>query len=107
MIPLKDRVVIRQYKAPEKTKTGILLGVDPKAEKPNLGVVAYVGPECKTLKKGHVVVLGTKWFSNCKLLDEELVILCEGDVQGILERDEIKSLGEKLGDDELIEAANG
>jgi len=106
MIPLKDRVVIRQYKAPEQTKSGILLGVDPKADKPNLGVVKFTGPECKALKPGHVVVLGTKWFSNCKLLDEELVILCEGDVQGILERDEVKQLGEKLGDEELIAAAN-
>lgn len=106
MIPLKDRVVIRQYNAPEKTQSGIILGTT-KDDKPNLGIVAFVGPECKSLKPGHIVVLGTKWFSNCKLLDEELVILNEGDVQGILERDEIATLGEKLGDAELIAAANG
>lgn len=105
MIPLKDRVVIRQYNAPEKTKSGIIIRTT-KDEKPNLGIVKFVGPECKTLKPGHVVVLGTKWFSNCKLLDDELVILCEGDVQGILEREELAKLGEKLGDDELIEASN-
>jgi len=106
MIPIKDRVVIRQYQAPEKTQSGIILGTG-KDDKPNLGVVKFVGPECKTLKPGHVVVLGTKWFSNCKLLDEELVILNEADIQGILERNEIATLGEKLGDEELIAAANG
>jgi chaperonin GroES len=79
MIPLKDRVVIEQHAAEEKTKSGIII---PDAEKPNLGKVLYIGSEVKELAVGDVVVLGSKWFTNFKHQGVDLLIVNEADVLG-------------------------
>ncbi len=44
MLPLKDRVVMRQLKAQERTKAGIILA-EASQKKPNLAIVLSVGPE--------------------------------------------------------------
>lgn len=87
MIPLKDRVVMRQLNAKETTKSGIIL-TPQSQKKPNLAVVLFKGDEVKDTKVGDMVVLGTKWFTNFDLEGQELLILNEPDLMGILEPEE-------------------
>lgn len=84
MLPLKDRVVMRQLKAPEKTAGGLIIPVGAKP-KPNLAIVLHVGPEVKEAKIDDMVVLGTKWYTNFDLGGDELLILNEPDLFAILE----------------------
>ena len=49
MIPIKDRLVIKRVKTPEKHKSGLILaseGVEP----PNMGLVKFRGPEVKDIQ---------------------------------------------------------
>lgn len=87
MLPLKDRVVMRQLKAKEVTKGGIILTGSDKKD-PNLAIVLFVGPECKAVQPGDMVVLGTKWFTNFDLEDQKLLILNEPDLFAKLDGDE-------------------
>lgn len=94
MLPLKDRVVCRQFKPIEKTKSGILLPEAAK-EKPNLGVVLQVGPEVKVVKPGMVIILGKRWFTEFKLGSEELMIVNEPDIVGICDGVDLSVLGQE------------
>lgn len=105
MLPLKDRIVLKQFKAPEKTKSGIILTVNPdsKEEKPNIGVVRFVGPDVQIVRPGMVVILGTKWFTNFKLGNEELLIVNEPDIIGIADRSDLEIFAAKWEYPELFE----
>jgi chaperonin GroES len=91
--PLHDRVVVRRLTAEEKTSGGIIIP-DTAKEKPMEGEVVAVGPGARNekgelvaldLKAGDRVLFG-KWSgTEVKLDGEELLIMKESDVMGIIE----------------------
>jgi chaperonin GroES len=91
--PLHDRVVIRRLTAEEKTAGGILIP-DTAKEKPMEGEVVAVGPGARN-EQGEVVALEVKagdrilfgkWSgTEVKLDGEELLIMKESDILGIIE----------------------
>ena len=92
--PLHDRVLIRRVESEERTKGGILIP-DTAKEKPMEGEVVAVGPGARgddgelqpmDLKAGDRVLFG-KWSgTEVKLDDEELIIMKESDIMGVLEQ---------------------
>ena len=91
--PLHDRVLVRRVTAEEKTAGGIIIP-DTAKEKPQEGEVVAVGPgtlndkgELRPLdvKAGDRILFG-KWSgTEVRLEGEELLIMKESDVMGILE----------------------
>jgi chaperonin GroES len=92
--PLGDRVVVRRIKENQKTAGGIIIP-DTVAEKPQEGEVISVGPgaideksgkrTALEVKPGDIVLFG-KWSgTEVKLDGEELLIMKESDIMGILE----------------------
>ena len=91
--PLHDRVVVRRLTAEEKTAGGIIIP-DTAKEKPMEGEVIAVGPGARN-EQGHVVALDVKagdrilfgkWSgTEVKLDGEELLIMKESDILGIIE----------------------
>jgi chaperonin GroES len=91
--PLQDRVVIRRIASEEKTLGGIIIP-DTAQEKPQEGEVMSVGPGMRDeagtvhpldVKAGDRVLFG-KWSgSEIKLDGEELIIMKETDILGVLE----------------------
>ena len=95
--PLGDRVVVRRIKEDQKTAGGIIIP-DTVAEKPQEGEVISVGPGAPTttaswsheVKAGDMVLFG-KWSgTEVKLDGEELLIMKESDIMGILEGRKLK-----------------
>jgi len=90
--PLHDRVVVRRIQAEEKTKGGIIIP-DTAQEKPQEGEVVAVGPGGRDeagkltpmdLKAGDRVLFG-KWSgTEVKLEGEELLIMKESDIMGVI-----------------------
>ena len=91
--PLHDRIVIRRIEGEDKTKGGIIIP-DTVKEKPQEGEVIAVGPGARDdsgklvpleLKTGDRVLFG-KWSgSEVKLDGEDLLIMKESDVMGVIE----------------------
>jgi len=91
--PLHDRVVIRRIEGDEKTKGGIIIP-DTVKEKPQEGEVIAAGPGARDesgklvpveLKAGDRVLFG-KWSgTEVKIDGEELLIMKESDVMGVVE----------------------
>jgi chaperonin GroES len=91
--PLHDRVLVRRIEAEEKTRGGIIIP-DTAKEKPQEGEVVSVGAgtinekgEVRPLdvKAGDRILFG-KWSgTEVKLDGEELLIMKESDIMGILE----------------------
>jgi chaperonin GroES len=91
--PLHDRVAVRRIEQEEKTAGGILIP-DTAKEKPMQGEVVAVGPgERKEdgrlhpldVKPGNRVLFG-KWSgTEVRIDDEELLILKESDIMGVIE----------------------
>ncbi|GGG49999.1 10 kDa chaperonin [Caldovatus sediminis] len=91
--PLHDRVLVRRVTAEEKTAGGIIIP-DTAKEKPQEGEVIAVGPGARNergelvpldVKPGDRILFG-KWSgTEVKLGGEELLIMKESDVMGILE----------------------
>ncbi|QCE33683.1 co-chaperone GroES [Acetobacteraceae bacterium] len=90
--PLHDRVVVRRLDSEDKTPGGIIIPETAK-EKPMEGVVVAVGPGARDgegkiipldVKKDDRVLFG-KWAgTEISLQGEELVIMKESDIMGIL-----------------------
>jgi chaperonin GroES len=90
--PLHDRIVVRRITAEEKTKGGIIIP-DTAQEKPSQGEVIAVGPGGRDeagklipidLKTGDKVLFG-KWSgTEVKLDGEELLIMKESDIMGVI-----------------------
>src|SRR6201997_4016038 len=90
--PLHDRVVVKRIDAEEKTKGGIIIP-DTAKEKPSQGEIAAVGPGGRDesgklipidLRVGDRVLFG-KWSgTEVKLDGEELLIMKESDIMGVL-----------------------
>jgi chaperonin GroES len=91
--PLHDRVVVRRLNAEEKTAGGIIIP-DTAKEKPMEGEVIAAGPGARNeqgalvaleVKAGDRVLFG-KWSgTEVKLDGEELLIMKESDIMGIIE----------------------
>jgi chaperonin GroES len=90
--PLHDRVVVRRLEADEKTAGGIIIP-DTAKEKPMEGEVIAVGPGARDEAgrlvpldvKAHDRILFGKWSgTEVKLDGEELLILKESDIMGII-----------------------
>ena len=91
--PLHDRVVLRRVAAEEKTSGGIIIP-DTAQEKPMEGEIVATGPGARD-EKGNVVplevkagdhVLFGKWSgTEVKLDGEELLIMKESDLMGVIE----------------------
>ena len=91
--PLHDRVVVRRLEAEEKTAGGIIIP-DTAKEKPMEGEVIAVGPGARD-ESGKLLpldvkpkdrILFGKWSgTEVKLDGEELLIMKESDIMGIIE----------------------
>ena len=91
--PLHDRVVLKRIEQEEKTAGGIIIP-DTAQEKPMEGEVVATGPGARgedgkihplDVKTGDRVLFG-KWSgTEVKIDGEELVILKESDVMGVIE----------------------
>src|SRR6202161_85972 len=91
--PLHDRVVVRRLTAEEKTAGGIIIP-DTAKEKPMEGEVISVGPGARNeagqlvpldVKAGDKILFG-KWSgTEVKLDGEELLIMKEADIMGIID----------------------
>ncbi len=92
--PLHDRVVVRRVDADEKSAGGIIIP-DTAQEKPMQGEVVAVGPGARDeagerialdVKAGDLVLFG-KWSGTEVRIDgEELLIMKESDIMGIIEK---------------------
>ena len=91
--PLHDRVLVRRLEEDERSSGGIIIP-DTAKEKPMQGEVLAVGTGARNdkgeitpldVKKGDRILFG-KWSgSEVKIDDEELVIMKESDIMGIIE----------------------
>ena len=91
--PLHDRVVVRRIEEDERTPGGIIIP-DTAKEKPQQGEVIAAGPGARDekgvvqpldVKAGDRVLFG-KWSgSEVKIDGEELLIMKESDILGVLE----------------------
>ncbi|WP_054310769.1 co-chaperone GroES [Mesorhizobium sp. 1M-11] len=91
--PLHDRVLVRRVEAEEKTAGGIIIP-DTAKEKPQEGEVVAVGSGARDengklveldLKVGDRILFG-KWSgTEIKLNGEDLLIMKESDVMGVIE----------------------
>lgn len=91
--PLQDRVVVRRKEEETKTAGGIVLPGSA-AEKPAQGEVIAVGPgrildngekRPVDLKVGDTVVFGKYASNTIKIDNEELLILNESEIYGVIE----------------------
>ena len=92
--PLHDRVLVRRVEADEKTAGGIIIP-DTAKEKPQEGEVISVGSGARAddgtvtpldVKAGDKILFG-KWSgTEVKLDGEELLIMKESDIMGVLDR---------------------
>ena len=91
--PLHDRILVRRVESQEKTKGGIIIP-DTAKEKPSEGEVVAVGPGARNeagqiqaldVKAGDRILFG-KWSgTETKISGEDLLIMKESDVLGIIE----------------------
>jgi len=92
--PLHDRVVVRRIEEGDRTKGGIIIP-DTAKEKPQQGEIVAVGPGAPDekgkvqpldVKPGDRVLFG-KWSgTEVKLDGEELLIMKESDIMGVIEQ---------------------
>jgi len=90
--PMHDRMVVKRIEAEEKSKGGIIIP-DTAKEKPQEGEVVAVGPGGRDengkliamdLKAGDRVLFG-KWSgTEVKLEGEDLLIMKESDIMGVI-----------------------
>ena len=91
--PLHDRVLVRRLEEDDRSSGGIIIP-DTAKEKPMQGEVVAAGSGARNdkgeitpldVKKGDLILFG-KWSgSEVKIDDEELVIMKESDILGIIE----------------------
>ncbi len=94
LVPLSDRVVLKQKEAEEKTASGIILSGQAK-EKPQQAEVIAVGPGGivdgekveMNVKVGQVVIYSKYAGTDVKLGDEEYTIVRQSDILAVVEED--------------------
>ncbi len=92
--PLHDRIVVKRIDAEQKTAGGIIIP-DTAKEKPQQGEVIAVGPGARNeagqivpldVQAGDTVLFG-KWSgTEVKIDGEDLLIMKESDIMGVLEQ---------------------
>jgi chaperonin GroES len=91
--PLQDRVIVKRLEEEEKTKGGIIIP-DTAKEKPQVGKVIAVGKGKLTedgkvipldVKAGDKILFGKYSGTEIKVEGEELLIMREEDILGIIE----------------------
>ena len=92
--PLHDRVLVRRIEGEDKTKGGLIIP-DSAKEKPAEGMVVSAGPGARkdsgeliapSVKAGDKILFG-KWSgTEIKLDGEDLLIMKESDVLGVVEK---------------------
>jgi chaperonin GroES len=92
--PLHDRVVVRRVDSEEKSAGGIIIP-DTAKEKPSEGIVEAVGPGARDdsgkivppdVKAGDRILFG-KWSgTEVKLNGQDLLIMKESDIMGVIEK---------------------
>jgi chaperonin GroES len=92
--PLHDRVVVKRVEEDTKTKGGIIIP-ETAQEKPMQGKIIAVGPGARDesgklvpldVKKGDTVLFG-KWSgTEVKIDGDELLIMKESDIMGVLDK---------------------
>ena len=90
--PLHDRVLVRRIEAEEKTAGGIIIP-DSAQEKPSEGMIVAVGSGAKAadgtvtpldVKEGDRVLFGKWGGTEVKIDGEDLLIMKESDIMGII-----------------------
>lgn len=92
LVPLADRVVLKQSTPEEKTKSGIIL-TSQSQEKPQQAEVVAVGPGglvdgkevTMNVKPGDMVIYSKYAGNEVKLDDEEYIIVKQSDILAIVE----------------------
>jgi chaperonin GroES len=92
LVPLADRVVLKQSTPEEKTKSGIIL-TSQSQEKPQQAEVIAVGPGgnvdgkevVMNVKPGDVVIYSKYAGNEVKLDDEEYIIVKQSDILAVVE----------------------
>ncbi len=97
--PLHDRVVVRRVEEDERSSGGIIIP-DTAKEKPMQGEILAVGPGARDesgklvpldVKAGDRIIFG-KWSgTEVKIESEELLIMKESDIMGIVQNSEKKA----------------
>ncbi|MEA3223214.1 MAG: co-chaperone GroES [Thermodesulfobacteriota bacterium] len=91
--PLQDRILVKRIEEEERTKGGIIIP-DTAKEKPQMGEVIAAGNGKKTedgkilpldVKKGDKILFSKYGGTEVKLEGEELLIMREDDILGIVE----------------------
>ena len=103
--PLHDRVVVRRIEGEEKTKGGIIIP-DTAKEKPQEGEIIAAGPGARDesgkivpldVKAGDRILFG-KWSGTEVRIDgEDLLIMKESDIMGIVEQTIAKKIKNLVG----------
>lgn len=92
--PLHDRVIVKRLEEERKTASGIVIP-DTAAEKPDQGEVIAVGPGKRNdkgdliamdVKVGDRVLFGKYSGQTVKVEGEELLVMREEDIMGIIEK---------------------
>lgn len=93
--PLHDRIIVKRVEAQRTTASGIVIP-DTAAEKPEQGEVIAVGPGKRDdkgtliamdIKVGDRVLFGKYAVQTVKVEGEELLVMREDDVMGVIEDD--------------------
>ena len=91
--PLHDRVVLRRLEQETKSSGGIVIP-DSASEKPSQGEILAVGPgktldngtvKALSVKVGDKVVFGKYSGNEVKINNEEVIVMREDDIMGIIE----------------------
>ena len=99
--PLHDRVVVRRIDAEEKTPGGIIIP-DTAKEKPQQGQVLAVGPGKRDetgklvaldVREGDQILFGKSSGTEVKIDGEDLLIMKEDDIMGVVEGGAAKTKG--------------
>jgi len=92
--PLQDRVIVKRVEE-ERTSSGGIVIPDTAAEKPIRGKIVAVGPgkildngekRPLDLKVGEQVLFGKYSGTEVKIDDEELLVMREDDIMGVIEK---------------------
>jgi chaperonin GroES len=92
--PLHDRVIVKRMEEERKTASGIVIP-DSAAEKPDQGEVVAVGPGKRDdsgkliamdLKVGDRILFGKYAGQTVKVDGDELLVMREEDVMGVVEK---------------------
>ena len=92
--PLQDRVIVKRMEEEQKTSGGIIIP-DSAKEKPQQGKILAVGPGKvleggtrvdMTMKEGDLVLFGKYAGSEVKIDGDEVLIMREDDILGIIKK---------------------